>query len=78
MSVDGNKCEEDFYTKGKAYWDKVTPDIDGMLGGLSYVNQADFEASRTFLRNRLHKMRSDNPLVESLKVLDCGAGKNFL
>jgi len=75
MSIDGNECKEDFYQKGKEYWDGISADMDGMLGGLSHVNQIDFETSRGFLKNQIKKIRAENPEVERLRVLDVGAGK---
>ena len=41
---------EQFYVKGKEYWQNVEPTVDGMLGGLAHVSGVDIAESTKFLK----------------------------
>lgn len=59
-----------FYKNAQQYWSRISPTIDGMLGGLSVVDPTDVKGSTQFL-NDLFKLR---PPPNSQRALDCGAG----
>lgn len=70
-ATDGNNDGGDqFYSKGAKYWEKVEPTVDGMLGGLGYLNNIDIKDSERFLKG-LFKERS---ALGKTRALDCGAG----
>lgn len=60
----------EFYKNAQNYWSKVTPNLDGMLGGLTIISPTDIQGSNRFL-DELFKMR---PAPENGRALDCGAG----
>lgn len=41
--------DDTFYKKGKEYWAKVSPTVDGMLGGFSHISSIDIHTSKKFL-----------------------------
>ncbi|XP_068211346.1 N-terminal Xaa-Pro-Lys N-methyltransferase 1-A-like [Palaemon carinicauda] len=59
-----------FYTDAAAYWDKVPPTVNGMLGGFAHISSADISGSDLYLRG-IFKMK--NPPGHG-RAVDCGAG----
>lgn len=59
-----------FYKNAQAYWSRIAPTIDGMLGGLAIIDPADIQGSSRFLCE-LFKLK---PAPGKLRTLDCGAG----
>ncbi|KRY87764.1 N-terminal Xaa-Pro-Lys N-methyltransferase 1 [Trichinella pseudospiralis] len=57
------------YTMAAEYWKKVTADLDGMLGGLGYLHDADVEHSKMFLNNLCSEYH-----LPTKAALDCGCG----
>lgn len=57
------------------YWDSVTPDVNGMLGGYPQISRIDLQGSKNFL-NKLRRLAVPQvSLKEKLTlVVDCGAG----
>ena len=56
------------------YWNSVTPDINGMLGGFPQISQIDLRGSANFLaklRRIIPSLPSSGPLTRGV---DCGAG----
>lgn len=41
--------EEQFYGKARNYWSKVSPTINGVLGGFGYISECDIKGSKQFL-----------------------------
>lgn len=56
----------EFYNKAQKYWSEVPATVNGMLGGLGYINAIDIQGSKVFLREL--KIPGKN------LALDCGAG----
>ena len=58
-----------------AYWNSVSPTVDGMLGGYPHVSRIDLKGSANFLTKLRRHNRTQSP-VNGLFVrgLDCGAG----
>lgn len=52
-SDNGVKIEGKFYQEGAEYWAKVEPTVNGMLGGLGYLNNIDIKDSDRFLKGIL-------------------------
>lgn len=65
-----SKIENNFYNAGKEYWEKVSPTVDGMLGGFAFISAADIKGSKQFLKQLFH---SKCPPGKAY-ALDCGAG----
>lgn len=61
---------ESFYTDGAEYWSKIEPTVNGMLGGLGYLNNNDIKDSDRFLKT----LCKDRPALQRSRALDCGAG----
>jgi len=84
MSINGIQFSEEFYSKGKSYWEEIEPTIDGMLGGFTQITSVDIKASNRFLSNYfetidkknelLNKEKKINKSEESTRALDCGSG----
>lgn len=58
------------------YWNSVSSDVDGMLGGYPQVSRIDLQGSSNFL-TKLRRGRSQatkQPLPPMERVADCGAG----
>lgn len=60
--------QKEFYTKAQQYWSEVPATVNGMLGGLGYINAIDVQGSRAFLRELNIKETGKK------YALDCGAG----
>lgn len=85
---DANKIDNDFYSAGKAYWDKIEPTVDGMLGGYTQVTHADVNSSmklldkyfvslekKSKLKNKQkNKQNGVNGECQLTRALDAGAG----
>lgn len=65
-----SKNEEKFYSDAKEYWSRISPTVDGMLGGFSFISQTDIHGSRQLLRQLFN---GKNPPGRE-RALDCGAG----
>eukprot|EP01133_Synstelium_polycarpum_P013415 gene13415-15807_t len=65
--------DEKWYSLADKYWSTVEPTVDGMLGGLSYVSDADVETSTAFLKEMFTHKQRPIPLGH-VRALDCGAG----
>lgn len=73
---------DDFYSKGKIYWETIEPTVDGMLGGFTQVTNVDIQASTRLLGeyfplidNPKHKPKFGcNRQTKDTRALDCGAG----
>ncbi|KAL7632665.1 UNVERIFIED_CONTAM: hypothetical protein RMT77_016990 [Armadillidium vulgare] len=59
-----------FYTDAAAYWEKVPPTVNGVLGGFEKISSTDIVGSDSFLRG-IFRMKNA-PSRE--RVVDCGAG----
>lgn len=57
---------------GVEYWQKVSSDINGMLGGFPAVSRIDLQGSRTFLARFGIGTKRDRKSIGT--VLDAGAG----
>lgn len=60
---------------GLKYWNDLSPDVDSMLGGLSCVDKADLQNSRTFLAKLGIGKQSGRRTV--INTLEGGAGYVF-
>ena len=56
----------------KKYWESVSADNDGMLGGFAFVSRADLRGSRTFLAKMGIGNRPGQRQVK--RALEGGAG----
>ncbi|KAH8398580.1 hypothetical protein KR222_000509, partial [Zaprionus bogoriensis] len=56
----------EFYNKAQKYWSEVPATVNGMLGGLGYINAIDIQGSQLFLR--------EIRVLGKNLALDCGAG----
>lgn len=57
-----------------SYWNSVTPDINGMLGGFPQISRIDLRGSATFfakLRRLIPSLPDSGPVARGV---DCGAG----
>jgi protein N-terminal methyltransferase len=58
------------------YWNSVSPDVNGMLGGFPQTSRIDLQGSSNFLtklrRGKAQASKEPLPLLE--RVADCGAG----
>lgn len=61
---------DEYYTKAQDYWSKITPTVDGMLGGFGRITFIDIRSSISFLQ-KLYKIK---PCPGKEYALDCGAG----
>ena len=68
LPVDSKICHAD----SLAYWDSVSPTVDGMLGGFPQVSRIDLRGSLNFL-TKLRKA-SPYPTKPFTRAVDCGAG----
>lgn len=57
------------------YWDSVTPDVNGMLGGYPQISRIDLQGSKNFV-NKLRRlaMTQEAPKARLKLAVDCGAG----
>ena len=57
------------------YWDSVTPDVNGMLGGYPQISRIDLQGSKNFV-NKLRRLAVPRESSEKKfkLVADCGAG----
>lgn len=57
------------------YWDSVTPDVNGMLGGYPQISRIDLQGSKNFV-NKLRRLAVPRESSEKKfkLVVDCGAG----
>ncbi|EDW01872.1 alpha N-terminal protein methyltransferase 1 [Drosophila grimshawi] len=60
------KVLPEFYNKAQKYWSEVPATVNGMLGGLGYINAIDIQGSKIFLR--------ELKVPGKKLALDCGAG----
>lgn len=58
------------------YWNNVSPDVNGMLGGFPQTSRIDLQGSSNFLTKlrRGKAQGSKEPLPPLERVADCGAG----
>lgn len=64
-----------WYAKGIEYWDEVTADVDGVLGGFGHVSGADARDNAKLLRDALGEtLAARRASGEKTVALDCGAG----
>ena len=61
--LDG-KADGVFYADAKKYWSKVSPTVDGMLGGYSHISSTDIGGSARFLKHFLVSV--SNPILSFL------------
>ncbi|KAL5012632.1 hypothetical protein ScPMuIL_011183 [Solemya velum] len=67
-----NDHENDrFYEAAKKYWDAVTPNVNGMLGGFAQISPTDIDGSKAFLRPFL---TISGGKTKNHRALDCGSG----
>ncbi|KAF2271645.1 uncharacterized protein EI97DRAFT_387407 [Westerdykella ornata] len=60
-----------------SYWNSVSSDLNGMLGGLPETSRVDLQGSSNFLtklRRRGTQRNTKQPLPPLRRVADCGAG----
>jgi len=62
--------ESEFYSKAKDYWARVSPTLDGVLGGFGVVSEPDIEGSEDFLKIIFQFKKPPG----KDRALDCGAG----
>jgi protein N-terminal methyltransferase len=57
------------------YWDSVTPDVNGMLGGYPQISRIDLRGSKNFV-NKLRRLSEPQgaPQGKLKRAVDCGAG----
>ena len=58
------------------YWDTISPDVNGMLGGYPQISQIDLRGSHTFI-TKLRRLSSNCKVKNAPKLglgVDCGAG----
>ncbi|KNG46241.1 duf858 domain-containing protein [Stemphylium lycopersici] len=63
-------------THSLEYWNSVSPDVNGMLGGFPQTSRIDLQGSSNFLTKlrRGKAQASREPLPPLPRVADCGAG----
>ena len=65
-----------YITHSLDYWNSVSPDVNGMLGGFPQTSRIDLQGSSNFLtklrRGKAQTTRESLPPLE--RVADCGAG----
>ncbi|XP_075168134.1 alpha N-terminal protein methyltransferase 1-like [Haematobia irritans] len=66
--INTKQTENEFYVKAQKYWSEVPATVNGMLGGLGYINAVDVQGSTKFLRDL--KIKD----MHKKYALDCGAG----
>ena len=60
---------------GLAYWNNISPTVDGMLGGYPQISRIDLKGSANFLTKLRRYSLPQTPLNSPLsRGLDCGAG----
>lgn len=69
-SIDHFFESPNFYKNAQNYWSRIPATVDGMLGGLGFIDSTDIKASQEFL-NELFKIK---PQPARKRALDCGAG----
>lgn len=57
---------------GRAYWENVKGDVNGMLGGFSSISRIDLQGSRTFLARFGIGTKNDRQTLTN--TLEGGAG----
>jgi len=62
--------DDKFYKEGAEHWAKIEPTVNGMLGGLGYLNNNDIKDSERFLK----AVFKDRESLGKSYALDCGAG----
>lgn len=69
---DATEAQKDpsFYTNAAAYWEKVPPTVNGVLGGFERISSTDIKGSDSFLK-QIFKLK-DPP--GHGRAVDCGAG----
>lgn len=65
-----DKEENQFYKKAKNYWSKVSPTINGVLGGFGHISECDIKGSENFLEKLFQLKKPPG----NTRALDCGAG----
>ncbi|KAK7319337.1 hypothetical protein RJT34_04056 [Clitoria ternatea] len=70
---DPNKKTQ-WYHHGVSYWQGVTANMDGVLGGFANVNEPDISCSEDFLNVLLSERYPDDARRQPLVALDCGSG----
>ncbi|XP_034476912.1 alpha N-terminal protein methyltransferase 1 [Drosophila innubila] len=66
IKTESKKVVPEFYDKAQKYWSEVPATVNGMLGGLGYINAIDIQGSKNFLR--------EIKVPGKKLALDCGAG----
>lgn len=66
LQGDLDNKETGWYGKAIAYWEKIPPTVDGVLGGLGVVHERDIRETAAFLSSLKEMGRA--------RALDCGAG----
>lgn len=66
IKTENKKVVPEFYNKAQKYWSEVPATVNGMLGGLGYINAIDIQGSKNFLR--------EIKVPGKKLALDCGAG----
>lgn len=56
------------------YWNAITPDVAGMLGGYPQISRIDLRGSANFLAKLRRQHPSPSPPGRPLRAVDCGAG----
>lgn len=54
------------------YWNSISPNVDGMLGGFPEISRLDIQGSSNFLA-KLRRQYPDTPSILG-RAVDCGAG----
>ncbi len=72
------------HKNAKDYWSTVDADVNGMVGGFSYVSRMDLQGSKNFLaklgvgvaerRSSLRGREKDDGGSKLQRAVDCGAG----
>eukprot|EP01079_Euglenida_sp_SAG-EU17-18_P006119 gene6119-1094_t len=57
-----------------AYWKTQAASVDGVLGGLTRIEEADVKHSHEFIHQMFPKLEERRAKYGKLRALDCGAG----
>ncbi|KAK0739431.1 alpha-N-methyltransferase NTM1 [Apiosordaria backusii] len=61
-------------TDGLAYWESISPDVNGMLGGFPHITKVDIQGSRNFLAKLGIGAKAKGKKITVERALEGGAG----
>ncbi|KAI8929423.1 alpha-N-methyltransferase NTM1 [Entophlyctis helioformis] len=74
MEAAGHAEPDRWYADAAAYWDKVDPTVQGMLGGFGSLTSIDAKSSRAFVAEFIQPASAARPPLRTGLACDCGAG----